>query len=80
MSTLGGESARLGRIDEPDDGCWRKSSYSGYSGNCVEVASLRRDRVAIRDSKDCGAGPVLVISNERWLSFVRAVKNGCMPA
>ena len=36
---------------------WRKSSFSGDSGDCVEV---RRDLAAIRDSKN-PAGPVLVV-------------------
>jgi Domain of unknown function (DUF397) len=30
---------------------WRKSSYSGQSGNCVEVARNLPAHVAIRDSK-----------------------------
>lgn len=36
---------------------WRKSSFSGSGGNCVEV---RQDLGAIRDSKN-PAGPVLVV-------------------
>jgi uncharacterized protein DUF397 len=42
---------------------WRKSSFSGSGGNCVEV---RQDLAAIRDSKDPNgselAGPQLVMS------------------
>jgi Domain of unknown function (DUF397) len=30
---------------------WRKSSYSGQSGNCVEVARNLPGLVAVRDSK-----------------------------
>ena len=30
---------------------WRKSSYSGQDGNCVEVASNLLGLVAVRDSK-----------------------------
>jgi Domain of unknown function (DUF397) len=39
---------------------WRKSSYSGNSGNCVEVAQLG-SIVAVRDSNDHarGSGPDL---------------------
>jgi hypothetical protein len=42
---------------------WRKSSFSGDSGDCVEV---RQDLAAIRDSKNPSgpalAGPQLVMS------------------
>ena len=31
---------------------WRKSSYSGQSGNCVEVARNLPGLVAVRDSKN----------------------------
>jgi Domain of unknown function (DUF397) len=37
-------------------GQWKKSGYSGYSGNCVEVADLGH-AVAVRDSKE-PEGPV----------------------
>jgi hypothetical protein len=30
---------------------WRKASYSGQSGNCVEVARNLPGLVAVRDSK-----------------------------
>lgn len=39
---------------------WRRSTYSGASGNqCVEMADLG-DTIAIRDSKNPG-GPVLLL-------------------
>jgi hypothetical protein len=51
---------------------WRKSSYSGNTGNCVEVAKL--DRVtAVRDSMD-RKGPRLLIKNDRWQIFIKSVK------
>jgi hypothetical protein len=53
---------------------WRKSSYSGNTGNCVEVADLG-DAVAVRDSKDPD-GPVLVVTREEWRTFVRALAIG----
>ncbi|HEY1915725.1 MAG TPA: DUF397 domain-containing protein [Streptosporangiaceae bacterium] len=43
---------------------WRTSSYSGNSGNCVQVAALDRV-IAVRDSKDPD-GPVLVWSADEW--------------
>lgn len=38
---------------------WRKSTHSQPSANCVE---MRRDRAALRDSKNPG-GPVLSCAN-----------------
>ncbi|HET9142055.1 DUF397 domain-containing protein [Actinophytocola sp.] len=31
---------------------WRKSSFSGAVGNCVEIAHLPGGRVAVRNSRD----------------------------
>jgi hypothetical protein len=52
---------------------WRKSSYSGQSGNCVEVARNLPGLVAVRDSKAPG-GARLVVSCEAWRAFVRMVR------
>ncbi len=51
---------------------WRKSTYSGQNGNCVEVA---RDRpaIAVRDSKDPD-GPKLVFPSASWLAFTGKLK------
>ena len=55
---------------------WRKSSYSGNSGNCVEVrAATQSATVAVRDSKHV-QGPVLTIPADRWAAFRRGVKLG----
>jgi hypothetical protein len=48
---------------------WRKSSYSGNSGNCVEVAMLDNG-VAVRDSKNVH-GPVLTFTGQAWKAFTR---------
>lgn len=50
---------------------WRKSSRSGTT-NCVEVA-LRRDVVAVRDSKD-RRGPVLTFSPTAFNEFLAELK------
>jgi hypothetical protein len=47
---------------------WRKSSYSGNSGNCVEIATTR-SRVAVRDSK-AREEEVLILTREAWRSFL----------
>jgi hypothetical protein len=49
---------------------WHKSSYSGQSGNCVEVARNLPGLVAVRDSKNPGGGK-LVVSPETWQLFIR---------
>ena len=53
---------------------WRKSSYSGNSGNCVEVANLGH-AVAVRDSKDPN-GPKLILTLDGWLTFARSMTTG----
>jgi hypothetical protein len=54
---------------------WRKSSYSGGSGNCVEIANDLSGAVAIRDSKN-PTGSTLVFTTRAWRAFVAGVKNG----
>jgi hypothetical protein len=63
---------------------WRKSSYSGQAGNCVEVvgvrqgargASVRESAVGVRDSKHPG-GPALVLTPQVWQAFTGRLKNG----
>jgi Domain of unknown function (DUF397) len=52
---------------------WRKSSYSGQSGNCVEVARNLPGLAAVRDSKAPG-GAKLVVSQQAWRVFLRGVR------
>jgi Domain of unknown function (DUF397) len=54
---------------------WKKSSYSGNNGNCVEVAINLPDLVAIRDSKNSD-GSRLLMSAASWRVFVRDLKAG----
>lgn len=54
---------------------WRKSSYSGYQTNCVEVGRVAGGGAAVRDTKDRAAGFVTVPSDQ-WASFVQSVKSG----
>lgn len=58
---------------------WHKSTRSGASGDCVEVADNLPEVVAVRDSKD-RSGPVLTFSRSEWLAFVEGVKAGEFPA
>ncbi len=70
---------------EPDGVVWHTSSYSGNSGNCVEVGwrtssysgnagncvqvAPTPDRVLVRDSKDPD-GPTLALSTTAWRAFL----------
>ncbi|MET8049104.1 DUF397 domain-containing protein [Streptosporangium sp. NPDC005286] len=54
---------------------WRKSSYTGQTGNCVEVANLPGGSRAVRDSKDPN-GPTLSFTHTEWQSFTDNIKNG----
>ena len=55
---------------------WRKSTRSGNGGSdCVEVA-ITPDVIGVRDTKDHGAGPVLMFSPAEWSAFTAAVKGG----
>jgi hypothetical protein len=56
------------------DRTWRKSSYSGNGGECVEVATNPRGIVAIRDSKN-PAGPVLTVSRDEWTAFIVRIRS-----
>ena len=51
---------------------WRKSSYSGQDGNCVEVARNLPGIVAIRDSK-APSGPKLLVPPANWQAFLKAL-------
>ncbi|GAA1906424.1 hypothetical protein GCM10009837_32380 [Streptomyces durmitorensis] len=50
---------------------WRRSSFSGYSGDCVEVA-FEREAVLVRDSQN-PSGPRVVFSGKRWQAFLNAL-------
>ncbi|MEV6861197.1 DUF397 domain-containing protein [Streptosporangium subroseum] len=54
---------------------WWKSRQSAVNGNCVEVARLPGQKLAVRDSKD-RSGPVLIFSGSEWAAFVAGVKGG----
>jgi hypothetical protein len=56
------------------DAQWRKSGNSG-DGGCVEVA-WAEGAVGVRDSKDRGAGPVLVFSEREWSEFLTGARSG----
>ncbi|WP_024875641.1 DUF397 domain-containing protein [Saccharomonospora piscinae] len=57
------------------DVTWRKSSYSGAMGNCVEVARLTSGEIAFRNSRD-PHGPALVYTKAEIAAFLAGAKAG----
>lgn len=54
---------------------WFKSSHSGTSGNCAEIAKLDDGRVAVRHSKHPDAA-VLIFTPEEWAAFAAGFRDG----
>jgi hypothetical protein len=54
---------------------WRKSGRSSAQGNCVELARLPGDGVAVRNSRD-PEGPALVFTDAELDAFLGGVKDG----
>ncbi|MEU8186458.1 DUF397 domain-containing protein [Micromonospora sp. WMMD712] len=53
---------------------WKKSSRSGSSGSCIEVADNLL-KIMVRDSKD-RHGPLLSFTSKQWTGFVKGLKAG----
>lgn len=62
-------------MNPPNELKWRKATFSNGQGNCVEVAPLPSDGVAVRDSKNPD-GPTLAFRSEEWTAFLEGVKGG----
>ncbi|MFJ9365360.1 DUF397 domain-containing protein [Nocardia sp. NPDC101769] len=54
---------------------WFKSTHSGASQDCVEVAHLAGGMVGVRDSKN-PTGPALVFGPGEWDAFTAGVVDG----
>lgn len=54
---------------------WRKSNHSGCLGNCVEVAALNSDQVAMRNSRE-PSGPALIFGRGEMAAFLAGAKDG----
>jgi Domain of unknown function (DUF397) len=61
-------------LEELQAGRWVKSSASSYNGNCVQILKLSDGRVAVRDTKDKGKGPALILDQEQWEQFLSSSK------
>ena len=51
---------------------WRKSSFSGNGGNCIETAAVP-GAVLVRDSKNPD-GPRLAFGRQAWEAFAATLK------
>jgi Domain of unknown function (DUF397) len=51
---------------------WRKATYSGNGGNCVEVSNGAKT-VAVRDSKD-EDGAHLAVPASSWSAFTARIR------
>jgi len=58
-------------MENPIDNLWRKSSYSGNGGQCVEVGQAG-SAVAVRDTQDRD-GETLAFTASAWSTFLGSV-------
>ncbi|MEU6716224.1 DUF397 domain-containing protein [Nonomuraea sp. NPDC046802] len=70
-----GSRMELGLSEELAYASWRKSSFSGDNGNCLEVAPLSDGRVGIRDGERPDMRP-FVVSASVWAAFTSGAKAG----
>ena len=61
--------------NEPTGAIYKKSSYSGNSGNCVAVARNLPGVAAVRDSKNPEGG-ALVFTVAQWRAFTDGIAAG----
>lgn len=54
---------------------WRKSGHSNPNGECVELAVLAGEQVAVRNSR-FPSGPALIYTKAEIAAFIRGAKNG----
>ncbi|MGY5129262.1 DUF397 domain-containing protein [Streptomyces nigrescens] len=66
-------SAGRGIVKPEIVSAFRKSSYSGQEGDCVEVAHTADGGRVVRDSKD-PAGPHIALGVGAWASFIETLK------
>jgi uncharacterized protein YcsI (UPF0317 family) len=55
---------------------WGKSTFSNMNGSCVEIGRLRPNCIGVRDTKDNGAGPVLIFTDSEFSAFISGAKDG----
>lgn len=58
---------------QPSTANWRKSSYSGTSSDCVEVAGLEKS-TAVRDTKHRDLG-MLIFPSAEWQALLSTTQH-----
>lgn len=60
-----------------DEYGWRRSTYCGANGTCVEVAALSgTGLIGTRDAKHGDHSPVLSFDRAEWRAFIGRLKEG----
>jgi hypothetical protein len=60
---------------EAVDPRWRKSSFSGNGGDCVEVGQVGNGVIVVRDTRD-RSGTAHRYAPAAWRAFVARVRSG----
>lgn len=68
------KSRYSGGSDCVEAASWRKSGHSAGQGECVEAGD-GPGVIAVRDTKNRGAGPVLTFTPAAWQAFMRRLKD-----
>lgn len=56
---------------------WRRSTYCGANGTCVEVTELPGTGfIAARDAKRGDRSPILTFDRAEWSGFINRLKEG----
>lgn len=76
MSSSGAREPIDSRRAQMSQLSWRRSSFCGGAGACVEVAGLCDESVAVRDGKVGADSPVLVFPSDTWKAFIDGIKSG----
>ena len=63
-----------GADHKPASRSWRKSNWSTYNGNCVELAMLERDVRGLRDSYN--PGTTITVSPKALKKLLKSIKKG----
>lgn len=69
------ENYRNGITASSFDAVWTKSIKSAANGQCIELASLEKGLIALRNSRD-PHGPALLFTTEELEAFLDGAKKG----